>query len=232
MLNGSGSILSMAFSSGLVVGGVLLILLISSVGCWAVIFYKFSVIRKAQGESKKFQDIFWNTSSFQSAKEETDHLGHSPLASIFRSGYREWKKGLGGNKEGTSLADLTVNENNIESVDRSLRQAQEAEIAHLESLLIFLATVASAAPFIGLFGTVWGIMESFREIGATGTANLAVVAPGISEALIATATGLAAAIPAVVAYNYFSNTIRVLATEMEGFRTEFLNIVARHKGGS
>ena len=124
--------------------------------------------------------------------------------------------------------DLIVKTGSIESVERSLRRASETEIARLESLLIILATTASAAPFIGLFGTVWGIMESFRQIGATGTANLAVVAPGISEALIATATGLAAAIPAVVAYNYFNNSIRMLATEMEGFTAEFLNIVSSH----
>ena len=119
----------------------------------------------------------------------------------------------------------------IEAVKRSLKRAQDTETARLQSFLIFLATVASAAPFIGLFGTVWGIMESFRDIGITGTANLAVVAPGISEALIATASGLAAAIPAVVAYNYFNNTIRVLHTEMESFSSEFLNIVAHHEGG-
>ena len=118
----------------------------------------------------------------------------------------------------------------MESVERSLRRASDTEAARLDRLLIFLATVASAAPFIGLFGTVWGIMESFREIGATGTANLAVVAPGISEALVATATGLAAAIPAVVAFNFFRNSITILSTEMESFITEFLNIIGASSG--
>ena len=124
----------------------------------------------------------------------------------------------------------------MESIQRTLRFVADAEITRLERMLVFLATVASAAPFVGLFGTVWGIMDSFRQIGLMGTASLAVVAPGISEALIATATGLAAAIPAVVAYNYFNNAIKVLATEMDAFSSEFLNIVSHHiadatKGG-
>lgn len=230
MFNGSESILSMAFSSGLVVGGVLLILSLSSVGCWAVIIFKFSVIRTATKQSRQFHEIFWNTASFQDAKEETAHLTHSPLSYIFKEGYREWKKARL-SQPSTPHGDLTVSAGGIEAVERSLKRAQETETARLQSFLIFLATVASAAPFIGLFGTVWGIMESFRDIGATGTANLAVVAPGISEALIATATGLAAAIPAVVAYNYFNNTIRVLHTEMDSFSSEFLNIVAHHESG-
>jgi len=120
----------------------------------------------------------------------------------------------------------------IESIQRTLRLTADAEVTRLERMLIFLATVASAAPFIGLFGTVWGIMDSFREIGLTGSANLAVVAPGISEALVATATGLAAAIPAVVAYNYYNNAIKILSTEMDAFSSEFLNIVSHHAAAS
>jgi biopolymer transport protein TolQ len=227
-MNGSQSILSMALSSGLVVGGVLLLLVACSVGCWAVIIYKYRTLRAASRQNEKFLEIFWNTSSFQHAQDETEHLKKSPLNQMFREGYREWKK-FKNAKTGVAADDLAISSGTVESVERSLRRSQDVETARLESMLIFLATVASAAPFVGLFGTVWGIMESFRDIGVMGSANLAVVAPGISEALIATATGLAAAIPAVVAYNYFNNSIKVMSTEMEGFRSEFLNIVAHHE---
>ncbi|TLN09218.1 protein TolQ [bacterium] len=227
-MTGQESILSMALNSGLVVGGVLLLLVVCSIGCWAVIIFKFRVLKAAAAQNAKFLEIFWNTSSFQSAQETTDHLDKSPLNIMFRDGYREWKK-FRTAKAGASADDLAISSGTIESVERSLRRALDSETTRLESFLIFLATVASAAPFVGLFGTVWGIMESFRDIGAMGTANLAVVAPGISEALIATATGLAAAIPAVVAYNYFNNNIKNLVTEMEGFRAEFLNIVTHHE---
>jgi biopolymer transport protein TolQ len=219
----------MAFSSGLVVGSVLLLLVAASVGCWAVIIYKFKTLRVANQQNVKFLEIFWNTSSFQNAQTETEQLTKSPINQMFREGYKEWKKFKSSKPGSTGGDDLGVSSGSIESVERSLRRSQDTETAKLESMLIFLATVASATPFIGLFGTVWGIMESFRDIGAMGSANLAVVAPGISEALIATATGLAAAIPAVVAFNYFNNTIKVLSTEMEGFRSEFLNIVAHHE---
>ncbi|GAB4278781.1 MAG: protein TolQ [Deferrisomatales bacterium] len=213
---------------------MLLALVLCSVVAWAVILYKFRVIRRASGESREFLEVFWNAKSFQDALASTRDLTESPLAELFRAGYREWKRGRTRFAQPAAPAvgdDLSTELGRLESVERTLRLTADAEITRLERMLIFLATVASAAPFVGLFGTVWGIMDSFREIGLMGSANLAVVAPGISEALVATATGLAAAIPSVVAYNYYNNAIKVLATEMEAFSAEFLNIVTHHAAG-
>jgi len=146
---------------------------------------------------------------------------------MFKAGYTELskvrKRGSGNNAD-SAFAEL----GELESIERSLNRAASSETTILEKLVPFLATTASAAPFIGLFGTVWGIMESFHDIGQVGNATLATVAPGISEALIATATGLAAAIPAVIGYNYFLQKIRVLGSEMGNFSSDFLNIVRRH----
>ncbi len=234
-ISGPTSILAMAFSSGPVVGGVLLILVVASVVCWAIILYKYRVIRRATRESREFLELFWNSKTFHTVHTATRDLTESPLAELFRAGYREWRRVRNRFAEPSSVEeedDLTPEVGRLESVQRTLRLTTEAEVTRLERMLIFLATVASAAPFVGLFGTVWGIMDSFREIGISGSANLAVVAPGISEALIATATGLAAAIPAVVAYNYFNNAIKILATEMDAFSSEFLNIVSHHAPAS
>ncbi len=232
-LTGSTSILAMAFSSGVVVGTVLLILVLCSVFSWAIILYKFRVIRGASRESRDFLEVFWSSKNFHTVLAATRDLSRSPLAELFRAGYREWRRTTAQFADAVPIEaetddDLSLEVGRIESVQRTLRLTADAEVTRLERMLIFLATVASAAPFIGLFGTVWGIMDSFREIGITGSANLAVVAPGISEALVATATGLAAAIPAVVAYNYYNNAIKILSTEMDAFSSEFLNIVSHH----
>lgn len=232
---GSHSILSMAFSTGPVVGGVLFSLVLCSVISWAVILYKSRVIRRASRQSRDFLDVFWKSKNFQSVLAGSKELSESPLAEIFRAGYQEWRRVRSrfARPDAEGEEDLSTEQlGNMESIQRTLRRTADAEVTRLERMLIFLATVASAAPFVGLFGTVWGIMDSFREIGTTGSANLAVVAPGISEALIATATGLAAAIPAVVAYNYLNNAIKVLSIEMEAFSSEFLNIVSHHLTGS
>ncbi|RME34608.1 MAG: Tol-Pal system subunit TolQ, partial [Deltaproteobacteria bacterium] len=149
---------------------------------------------------------------------------HSPLAVLFREGYRELARSQRPATEtGGAVADL----GRADNVARALRRAMTSETQRLERYLTFLATTGSTAPFIGLFGTVWGIMDSFHGIGKTGSASLAVVAPGISEALIATAIGLVAAIPAVVAYNHFVSKVNVLTGEMDNFSQEFLNIVQR-----
>lgn len=231
--SGPTSLLTMAFRSGPVVGGVLFTLIFCSVVAWAIILYKYRVIRRATRESRDFLEVFWNSKSFQSALASSRDLTESPLAELFRAGYRELKRvrtRLVAANAPAEPDDIPTEVGRLESVQRTLRLTADAEVTRLERMLIFLATVASAAPFVGLFGTVWGIMASFREIGLSGSANLAVVAPGISEALIATATGLAAAIPAVVAYNYYNNAIKILATEMEAFSAEFLNIVSHHIG--
>ncbi len=234
---GPTSILAMAFGSGPVVGGVLAVLVLCSVLCWAIILYKYREIRRAGRQSREFLEMFWDTKGLQTVFAASRDLTDSPLAELFREGYREWNRVRARFETPAAVDedDLSTEVGRIETVQRTLRLVTEAEITRLERMLVFLATVAGAAPFVGLFGTVWGIMDSFREIGLTGSANLAVVAPGISEALIATATGLAAAIPAVVAYNYFNNAIKIMATEMDAFSAEFLNIVshnvARIEGG-
>ena len=151
----------------------------------------------------------------------------STIAEVFRVGYAELtktKKTLNESAQGSDEISLS----SLDNLERSMNKACNTEMTKLESALGFLATTGSASPFIGLFGTVWGIMDTFKGIGARGTATLAVVAPGISEALIATAAGLAAAIPAVIFYNYFLNQSKNMVQEMENFSAEFLNIVERY----
>ena len=213
--------------TGWVVKFVLLVLAYFSVVSWAIIFYKFRVIHRATKDSDRFLDFFWAKKRFDLIGQGLADFAASPLTVLFREGYSEILKGQRrrpGEEEGaTPMAEL----GGAENVARALRRATTLETHRLEKYLTFLATTGSTAPFIGLFGTVWGIMSSFHGIGKTGSASLAVVAPGISEALIATAIGLVAAIPAVVAYNHFLNKVNVLTGEMDNFCQEFLNIVER-----
>jgi biopolymer transport protein TolQ len=197
---------------------VLLVLLFLSIACWTIIFMKWRSLKRANQENAVFLDLFWNGKSIDEILAKTDKTPASPVASVFKSGVKELKK-IGPTDTG-----------GVENIHRALARASNTEIAAFEKHVGWLATTASAAPFIGLFGTVWGIMNAFQNIGATGAANLAVVAPGISEALITTATGIAAAIPAVVAYNHFAGQIRRLAVDMESFTQDFLNIVNRSVG--
>ncbi|RMF48578.1 MAG: protein TolQ, partial [Deltaproteobacteria bacterium] len=203
---------------------VLLILAYFSIVSWAIILLKFRVVRRAIIESDRFLDFFWSKKSFEAVGHGLKEYAHSPLAVLFREGYRELARSQRPAAEtGGPVADL----GRADNVARALRRAMTSETQRLERYLTFLATTGSTAPFIGLFGTVWGIMDSFHGIGKTGSASLAVVAPGISEALIATAIGLVAAIPAVVAYNHFVSKVNVLTGEMDNFSQEFLNIVQR-----
>lgn len=218
--------MELIWGAGPVVKAVLLVLMYFSVVSWAIILLKFRMVHRATRDSERFLDFFW-------AKKRFDVIGHglkdyanSPLTVLFREGYQELLKGQrtgDGDEEGGFTSDLGTAEN----VARALRRATTSETHRLEKFLTFLATTGSTAPFIGLFGTVWGIMDSFHGIGKTGSASLAVVAPGISEALVATAIGLIAAIPAVVGYNHFVNKVNVLTGEMDNFSQEFLNIVQR-----
>lgn len=225
-----GNILDLVLQAGLVVKIVLLILLIFSVVSWAIIFYKFRLIGRAQKESEIFLRLFRRSKRLDAIFNSSKNLLGSPLANIFRAGYLELnaKTEEPSNPDSSGLSAISTDLGGIDNIHRALRRATASEVTRLEKALTFLATTGSTTPFIGLFGTVWGIMDSFRGIGVTGSASLAVVAPGISEALVATAAGLAAAIPAVVAYNYYLNRVRVLATEMDNFSQEFLNIVDRN----
>lgn len=229
------SVWAMILQAGPVVKLVLLILFLFSVISWAIIFTKLVTIRKAEKESHVFLRMFWESKKLSTVFADSKRTSSSSIARIFRSGYTELGK-LTRPQESIEMGGVVVLDpttigielEGIDNVERALRQATTTEVTRLGKWLNFLATTGSSTPFIGLFGTVWGIMDSFREIGVQRSANLATVAPGISEALIATAAGLAAAIPAVIAYNYYLGRISVISADMENFSSEFLNIVKRH----
>jgi len=216
--------------AGIIVKLVLILLGFFSVVSWAIIMFKLVQVHRANSESDRFMDFFWKSKRFDTIASQVDRFANSPLTVLFNEGYGELKKVVEGNGDSEGSA-LSTDLGGIENVSRALRRATNSEITRLEKYLTFLATTGSTSPFIGLFGTVWGIMTAFEGIGKTGSASLAVVAPGIAEALIATAIGLVAAIPAVMAYNHFQNKIRVLIKEMDNFSTEFLNIVHRNITG-
>jgi biopolymer transport protein TolQ len=218
--------LAIAQNSGPIGLTVLALLLGASAVSWAIIVKKWLQIRRAQDESVKFLETFWRSKRLDAIYQTAESLGGSPISQVFRAGYVELSKvtAQGKEAEGGMQEEL----GGIENVERALKRAAASEVTHLEALVPFLGTTASAAPFVGLFGTVWGIMRAFHDIYRMGNANLATVARPISEALIATAVGLFAAIPAVVAYNFFVSKIRVLDSEMTNFSADFLNIVRRH----
>ena len=196
----------------------LLLLMIFSIVSWAVIIFKLVEYRKAKNNSQMFIHYFRKTRNFSDINKFASGFQNNPLAEIFRYGYKELSHQLGSEQ---SQAETAIS---VESLNRSLVRASNSEITRLERLNGFLATTASVTPFIGLFGTVWGIMSSFQEIGQKMNANLATVAPGIAEALIATAVGLFAAIPAVIFYNLLLNKLKVMISTMEDFVMEFLNV--------
>jgi biopolymer transport protein TolQ len=200
---------------------VLLLLLSSSVVCWAIIFNKWRAVKLAFQNNRDFLEIFKKGKTIDDVVSKTEKLNTSPISTLFHQGIRELRL-ISGN-ESSHLSHFEK----VDNIQRTLQRVSTQEVSTLEKNLGWLATTASAAPFVGLFGTIWGIMNAFQSIGASGAANLAVVAPGISEALITTATGIAAAIPAVIAYNHFSGQIRRIAVEMECFSQELINIIQR-----
>jgi biopolymer transport protein TolQ len=214
-----------------VVLGTVAILIVLSVLSWVIIAYKGFALGAAARETSKFLEAFWQAKRLDAVYSTAESLKRSPVAQVFRAGYVELAKlqsarqkevaNAGGERAISELGDL-------ENIERALSRAAGTEVTHLETFVPFLATTGSAAPFIGLFGTVLGIMKSFRDIGSMGSASLVVVGPGIAEALITTAIGLVAAVPAVMAYNYFVRRVRVLSSEMESFSSDFLNITKRH----
>ncbi len=219
------TIIDMISGSGPVVQSVLYLLILISVASWAVVVYKAGQIRSARRSSKRFVDLFWDTRNLTEISKALTKLPTSPVGEVFRAGYQEQVRLR--NKK-TQSDGFTTELSGVANVERAMRRATSLQLARLEKSLTFLATVASSTPFIGLFGTVWGIMNSFLGLSGSGTTTLQAVAPGISEALVATAMGLAAAIPALVAYNHFARQSRVIAIEMENFASEFLNIAERH----
>jgi biopolymer transport protein TolQ len=221
------SILGIFAVTGLVVQIVLVVLCLFSVISLGIIFFKFRQVYRANSQSEKFLDFFWKVKKFDSINAQLDRFTDSPLAVLFSEGFSELKKLMEKGDEREEPEVISTDLGGVENISRALRRATTSEITRLEKYLTFLATTGSTAPFIGLFGTVWGIMTAFKGIGETGSASLAVVAPGIAEALVATAVGLVAAIPAVMGYNHFQHKIKVLISEMDSFSTEYLNIVQR-----
>ncbi len=232
--NFHGSLFDMVIHAGFVVQLVLLLLLIFSVVSWAIILMKYFNIRKVIRENGLFLSIYMRSTKLSEIFPEAKKFRHSALAEIFRAGYSELAKvakavrGTPPGKDAPEAGGQGIEIAGIDNVERAMNRACGSEASKLEAALGFLATTGSASPFIGLFGTVWGIMDTFKGIGARGSATLAVVAPGISEALIATAAGLAAAIPAVIFYNYYLNRIKTMTLEMDNFASELLNIVERY----
>ena len=205
---------------------IMVLLVAMSVASWAVIAYKWRALRRAYAESEVFLESFWGSKRLDTIYQRSEMLTESPISQVFRAGYIELSKLRKREEKDPEGAETGLGD--LENIERSMRRAAATERTDLESLVSFLATTGSSAPFIGLLGTVLGIISAFQDIGRMGNANLATVAPGIGGALVATAFGLFAAIPAVVAYNYFSSRIRVIDTEVDNFSSDFLNIVKRH----
>ena len=229
-------IIQILSNAGLMVRLVLLLLLFFSVTSWAIIIIKWRYIRRAYRESTLFIEYFWKSRDLAGAYTKAKQLAGCPIARIFRIGYVELKKisqigrssSASGNEDGAEMPEpMKRHISGADNVKRALRRAINTETTRMTQMVPFLATTGNTTPFIGLFGTVWGIMSSFHSIGQRGSASLAVVAPGISEALIATAAGLAVAIPAVIAFNYFMQKIKVVESELISFSADFLNIVER-----
>jgi biopolymer transport protein TolQ len=218
-------ILDLVLAAGPMAQLVLVILAVFSIVSWAIMVERYRAISRGESESAGFMERFQSSQGMGELIDQAESLSHSPAAAIFRAGIRQITLLSGsstpGKQEGAPPVASRV-KNPIAILERALMRASNEEQARLERLLPFLATTAAACPFIGLFGTVWGIMNSFQAIGGMGSANLAVVAPGISEALVATAAGLGAAIPAVVGYNYFVNRIRAIGTRLDNFVSDFL----------
>ena len=209
---------------------VLLVLILFSIASWAVILYKLWTLNRAQRQSGTFLEVFRRSSKFSEVQAVCKTLGESPLVGIFQAGYAELNTQLRQQPPAPPGAAAPPRPllRSVAAFDRALLRATTVEVNKLESKLTLLATTASITPYIGLFGTVWGIMGAFQGIGQTGSTNLGVVAPGIADALIATAAGLFAAIPAVYFYNHLASRVKLAASEMDDFSLEFLNISERN----
>ena len=227
------SIVGLLARSSAVTKIVLLFLALFSIVSWSIILYKKWAFGRASRQSASFIDVFRRSQKFSEVQAICQSVRESPLVGLFQSGYAELTAQL----RSTGAADTTANPQSsavrptlksLTAVDRSLMRASVVEVNKLEHRIPLLATTASVAPFIGLFGTVWGIMVAFLSIGQTGSTSLGVVGTPIAEALIATAFGLAAAIPALMAYNHLTNRVRLFTSEMDDFAMEFLNIAERN----
>jgi biopolymer transport protein TolQ len=224
------AISDMIVSAGPVGQLVMLTLLLFSVASWTIVIMKARLFKKVRLDSEDFLETFWNSANLNEAHTAAAQYQFSPQASVFIAGFTELQKinKIRNRQESQPIEEkLDMQLATMDNLKRAIRKAQSEMVSQMGKNLPFLATTGSATPFIGLFGTVWGIMVSFHDIGQRGSASLAVVAPGISEALVATAAGLAAAIPAVIFYNYFSNKLDLIDGEVDSFSIDFLNLVER-----
>lgn len=215
------SVWNLFLQADIIVQSVMLMLVVASVVCWAIIIDKTRLMRRIAAQADEFEDEFWSGKSLEGLYERVQRQPDHPLAMLFVAAMREWQRSV---RPAGGLARTLGLEDRIYKV---MRVTVSREMERLENYVGFLATVGSTAPFVGLFGTVWGIMNSFRAIGLTNNTSLAVVAPGIAEALFATALGLVAAIPAVVAYNKITGEMGRYANRLEGFADEFGTIMSR-----
>lgn len=218
------SIWSMILGSGPIVLAVLLLLVAFSLAGWTIIFAKIRRFKKAGEADDDFEEVFWENDNFAQVQAKALKSPHSPMAGVFLSGYEELRRLQDTIRQVDAQVDMKVW---VQALERSLQKGIKEELKSLNFSIPFLATIGNAGPFIGLFGTVWGIMKSFHDIGQQGSANLATVAPGISEALVATAVGLLAAIPAVIAFNSFTSHLATIESRLEGFGGDFINAVER-----
>jgi biopolymer transport protein TolQ len=218
---GDLSLLTLFWQADIVVKIVMLALLFASVWVWAVVFEKTTSLRRANRAADVFEDRFWSGGSLDELYDDEGAKPRHPIAAVFGAAMSEWRRSL-------RVAGADFSRSGVrDRVERAMSVTIQRELDRLERQMVFLASVGATAPFIGLFGTVWGIMHSFSAIAAMHNTSLAVVAPGIAEALFATAIGLVAAIPAVLAYNKISNDLSRFASRLEGFGTEFGAILSR-----
>lgn len=218
------SMLGLFLMADIVVKFVMLLLVVSSVWCWVVIFEKRATLSRLSKRAKKFEDAFWSGEPLDKLYHRIKKSPHDPLLKTFSAGMEEWQNTVQSGIPAREELQASLRQR----VERAMNITINREMDKLERGMTFLATVGSTAPFIGLFGTVWGIMNSFKSIAATNNTSLAVVAPGMAEALFATALGLVAAIPAVIAYNGYSNRLNRYAGRLDAFVTEFTAILSRH----
>jgi biopolymer transport protein TolQ len=222
------SIIGMFMHADFVVKGVMILLIFASIWCWAIIFEKWFLFNKVKAKAARFENEFWSSEALDKFYEKTKKRANHPMAIIFVAAMEEWFRSKNSNSQQDAQGiKLSLRERIVQV----MQVARNREMEHVESGLGFLATTGAAAPFVGLFGTVWGIMNSFQAIAMSKNTSLVAVAPGISEALFATAIGLFAAIPAVIAYNKFSSEVARFSNKLEDFSTEFDTILSRQLEG-
>lgn len=230
-MSGTGGlgVVDMLLGTGPVVQAVLILLIGFSIGSWGIILHKFVQISRARSESERFIAIFWESKNLAAIHSAGVGLKRSPIAQVFRAGYQELLQLTRAKRQAVGAeSSFSTDLGGVDNVTRAMKRQENVELTKLEGGITFLATTGSTCPFIGLFGTVWGIMTAFLGLSAAHTSNIQAVAPGIAEALITTAVGLVAAIPAQMFYNFLMTRVRVLATEIDNFISEFLNIAERH----